>query len=135
MIEEIIQARNVSKFFKNVNAVNDLSFSVQKGDVYGFLGQNGAGKSTMIRMLLTLVKPSKGNIQFFRKDLSTHRIDILKRIGAVIEKPDVYKYLSAYQNLSLFAKLSGINPSRNILMDELHRVGLAGRENDKVKTY
>lgn len=135
MIEEIIQARNVSKFFKNVNAVNDLSFSVQKGDVYGFLGQNGAGKSTMIRMLLTLVKPSKGNIQFFRKDLSTNRIDILKRIGAVIEKPDVYKYLSAYQNLSLFAKLSGINPSRNILMDELHRVGLAGRENDKVKTY
>ena len=135
MVEEIIQARNVSKFFKNAKAVNDLSFSVQKGDVYGFLGQNGAGKSTMIRMLLTLIKPTKGSIKYFGKDLSTHRIDILKRVGAIIEKPDVYKYLSAYQNLSLFAKLSGINPSRKALMDELYRVGLQGREFDKVKTY
>ncbi len=135
MTEEIIQVRNVSKFFKNAKAVNDLSFSVQKGDVYGFLGQNGAGKSTMIRMLLTLIKPTKGSIRIFGNDLATHRIDILKRIGAIIEKPDVYKYLSAYQNLALFAKLSGIAPTRSILMDELKRVGLSGREHDKVKTF
>ncbi len=135
MTEEIIQVRNVSKFFKNVKAVDDLSFSVQKGDVYGFLGQNGAGKSTMIRMLLTLVKPTNGSIKIFGNELSAYRIDILKRVGAIIEKPDVYKYLSAYQNLALFAKLSGINPTRSLLMDELKRVGLTGREHDKVKTF
>lgn len=135
MTEEIIQVKNVSKFFKNTKAVNDLSFSVQKGDVYGFLGQNGAGKSTMIRMLLTLIKPTKGSIKIFGNELATHRIDILKRVGAIIEKPDVYKYLSAYQNLALFAKLSGINPTRSLLMDELKRVGLSGREHDKVKTF
>ncbi len=135
MTEEIIQVRNVSKSFKNAKAVNDLSFSVQKGDVYGFLGQNGAGKSTMIRMLLTLIKPTKGNIRIFGNDLTTHRIDILKRVGAIIEKPDVYKYLSAYQNLALFAKLSGVKPTGSILMDELKRVGLTGREHDKVKTF
>lgn len=135
MTEEIIQVRNVSKFFKNAKAVNDLSFSVQKGDVYGFLGQNGAGKSTMIRMLLTLIKPTKGSIKIFGNELASHRIDILKRVGAIIEKPDAYKYLSAYQNLALFAKLSGINPTRSLLMDELKRVGLTGREHDKVKTF
>ncbi|MEO7209693.1 MAG: ABC transporter ATP-binding protein [Chitinophagaceae bacterium] len=135
MTEEIIQVRNVSKSFNNAKAVNDLSFTVQKGDVYGFLGQNGAGKSTMIRMLLTLIKPTKGSIKIFGNELATHRIDILRRVGAIIEKPDVYKYLSAYQNLALFAKLSGINPTRSLLMDELKRVGLTGREHDKVKTF
>ncbi|MFZ1798652.1 MAG: ABC transporter ATP-binding protein [Chitinophagaceae bacterium] len=135
MTEEIIQVRNVSKYFKNASAVNDLSFSVQKGDIYGFLGQNGAGKSTMIRMLLTLIRPTSGSIRIFGNELAAHRIDILKRVGAIIEKPDVYKYLSAYQNLALFAKLSGIKPSRSLLMDELKRVGLTGREHDKVKTF
>lgn len=135
MTEEIIQVRNVSKYFKNARAVNDLSFSVQKGDIYGFLGQNGAGKSTMIRMLLTLIRPTSGSIRIFGNELAAHRIDILKRVGAIIEKPDVYKYLSAYQNLALFAKLSGIKPSRSLLMDELKRVGLTGREHDKVKTF
>ena len=135
MTEEIIQVRNVSKYFKNARAVNDLSFSVQKGDIYGFLGQNGAGKSTMIRMLLTLIRPTRGSIRIFGNELAAHRIDILKRVGAIIEKPDVYKYLSAYQNLALFAKLSGIKPSRSLLMDELKRVGLTGREHDKVKTF
>ena len=135
MTEEIIQVRNVSKSFKNAHAVNDLSFSVQKGDIYGFLGQNGAGKSTMIRMLLTLIRPTSGSIRIFGNELAAHRIDILKRVGAIIEKPDVYKYLSAYQNLALFAKLSGIKPSRSLLMNELKRVGLTGREHDKVKTF
>lgn len=135
MTEEIIQVRNVSKTFKNAKAVNDLSFSVQKGDIYGFLGQNGAGKSTMIRMLLTLIRPTRGSIRIFGNELAAHRIEILKRVGAIIEKPDVYKYLSAYQNLALFAKLSGIKPSSSLLMDELKRVGLTGREHDKVKTF
>jgi len=67
--------------------------------------------------------------------LAKHRREILSQIGAVIEKPDIYKYLSAYDNLQLFAKLSGINPSRRQLMDQLEMVGLAHRANDKVKTF
>lgn len=95
----IIEVKNLTKQFKEVTAVNDLSFSVNEGDVYGFLGQNGAGKSTTIRMLLTLIKATAGSISIFNKNLHTYREEILTGIGAIIEKPDLYNYLSAYQNL------------------------------------
>ena len=131
----IINVNNLSKHFKDITAVDGLSFAVETGDVYGFLGQNGAGKSTTIRMLLTLVKPTTGSIQIFGKDLFTHRKEILQQIGAVIEKPDLYKYLSAYDNLAIFAKLSGIKPDKATLMKQLDMVGLAGRAMSKVKTF
>jgi ABC-type multidrug transport system ATPase subunit len=131
----IIEVTNLSKQFKEIHAVNDLSFTVNKGDVYGFLGQNGAGKSTTIRMLLTLIAPTAGNIQIFGKELSANRSAILKQIGAVIEKPDLYKYLSAYENLSIFAKMSGIKVSRKLIMDQLLMVGLQDRATGKVKTF
>jgi ABC-type multidrug transport system ATPase subunit len=131
----IIQVSHLTKQFHNLTAVNDLSFSVEEGDVYGFLGQNGAGKSTTIRMLLTLIRPDKGEIELFGKKLSTHRNEILRHVGAVIEKPDVYKYLSALENLELFARLSGVKKGRNSLMQQLDMVGLAQRATDKVKTF
>ncbi len=131
----IIRVNNLSKQFNEIAAVTDLSFTVNEGDVYGFLGQNGAGKSTTIRMLLTLVRPSSGSIHVFGKDLFTHRAEILKQVGAVIEKPDLYKYLSAYDNLSLFAKMSGLQVSRTLLMDQLKQVGLEERAFSKVKTF
>jgi ABC-type multidrug transport system ATPase subunit len=131
----IIQVDHLSKQFNQTKAVTDLSFTVNEGDVYGFLGQNGAGKSTTIRMLLTLIQPSSGEIQLFGKKLSTHRSEILSQVGAVIEKPDLYKYLSAYNNLSIFAKMSGIKVTRKLLMDQLQMVGLAERANDKVRTF
>jgi ABC-type multidrug transport system ATPase subunit len=134
-MQAIVRVTDLSKQFKNLIAVNHLSFSVNEGDVYGFLGQNGAGKSTSIRMMLTLIEPSNGNIEIFGMDLAKHRREILRNIGAVIEKPDVYKYLSAYDNLQLFARLSGINPTRKLLMDQLEMVGLAQRAEDKVKTF
>src|SRR6185295_15118884 len=111
----ILSVKHLSKKFKEITAVDDLSFSVNEGDVYGFLGQNGAGKSTTIRMLLSLVAPTGGEINIFGKKLSEHRSEILQRVGAVIEKPDLYKYLSAYDNLSIFAKMSGIKVSRKLL--------------------
>src|ERR1700749_5159178 len=95
----IIQVNGLTKFFGETKAVQDLSFSVNEGDVYGFLGQNGAGKSTTIRMLLTLIEQTSGTVEIFGKELSQHRNEILREVGAVIEKPDVYKYLSAYENL------------------------------------
>lgn len=131
----IIKVNNLSKQFKEINAVDDLSFTVEQGDVYGFLGQNGAGKSTTIRMLLTLIKPSAGEISIFNKNLSTHRSDILKQVGAVIEKPDLYKYLSAYDNLAIFAKMSGIKADKKLLMEQLKMVGLDERAGSKVKTF
>jgi ABC-type multidrug transport system ATPase subunit len=134
-MQNIVKVSGLTKQFKGLTAVKDLSFTVQNGDVYGFLGQNGAGKSTTIRMLLTLIKPTNGSIEIFGSELNTNRRDILQQIGAVIEKPDVYKFLSAYENLKLFAKLSGVKPTRAVLMNQLELVGLADRANDTVKTF
>jgi ABC-type multidrug transport system ATPase subunit len=131
----VINVDNLSKKFKDITAVDQLSFSVNEGDVYGFLGQNGAGKSTTIRMLLSLVKPTEGTIEIFGKNLLTHRSEMLKHTGAVIEKPDLYKYLSAFQNLQLFAKISGVSVTSNKIMQQLEMVGLAERANSKVKTF
>lgn len=131
----IIEVNHLSKKFKDNYAVNDLSFTVNQGDIYGFLGQNGAGKSTTIRMLLTLIKPTEGDINLFGKKLSTHRSEILRQVGAVIEKPDLYKYLSAYDNLSIFAKMSGIKVTKQLLMQQLQMVGLHDRAKDNVRTF
>ncbi len=132
----IIKVTNLSKHFKEMAAVNQLSFTVEQGDVYGFLGQNGAGKSTTIRMLLTLIKPTNGKIEMFGMDLNTHRKEILKQVGAVIEKPDVYRYLTALENLQLFSKISGGRKlTTSQLIDQLEIVGLKDRAKSKVKTF
>lgn len=134
-MQPVIEVKQLSKQYKNIKAVDALSFTVNKGDVYGFLGQNGAGKSTTIRMLLTLIQPTEGEINLFGLKLNTHRNEILRNIGAVIEKPDVYKYLSAYNNLKLFARMSGIHTSDKQLMQQLNMVGLKDRAHDKVNTF
>lgn len=131
----LVTVSHLSKKFKTHHAVDDLSFSVNEGDVYGFLGQNGAGKSITIRMLLTLITPTAGHIELFGLDLRKERNKILRQVGAVIERPDLYKYLSAFENLSLFARLSGSKISKKELNAQLEMVGLRGRENDKVKTF
>ena len=134
-MQPIVTVTGLTKQFKNLTAVEDLSFSVNEGDVYGFLGQNGAGKSTTIRMLLTLIAPTKGRVEIFGKELTANRNEILSQVGAVIEKPDVYKYLSAYENLKLFARLSGIKITEERLMEQLEKVGLVSRAKDTVKTF
>lgn len=134
-MEPVIEVSHLSKQFKDVKAVDDLSFTVNKGDIYGFLGQNGAGKSTSIRMMLTLIKPTTGDIKIFGKSLHQNRSSILNRVGAVIEKPDMYKYLSAIDNLSIFAKMSGIRITKSFLLEQLAFVGLDERANSKVHTF
>lgn len=134
-MESIIKVTHLTKIFKEVTAVNDLSFTVKLGDVYGFLGQNGAGKSTTIRMLLTLITPSEGHIEIFGYDLRKHRKEILRNTGAVIERPDLYKYLTAYETLQLFAKMSEVKIGKQQLMEQLELVGLAQRAHSKVRTY
>ena len=131
----IIEVSNLSKHYKDIRAVDGLSFSVPRGQVYGFLGQNGAGKSTTIRMLLTLIRPTAGQIRIFGQPLEAHRSEILRRTGAIIEKPDLYTYLTALQNLQIFARLSGLNPTKDQLMQQLETVGIAGRALSKVRTF
>ena len=134
-MESIIEVKNLTKKFKEITAVNDLSFTVNEGDVYGFLGQNGAGKSTTMRMLLTLIKPTSGTIHMFGKNIATDREAILAKTGAIIEKPDLYSYLTAYENVSFFARLSGKNASRERIMQFLTITGLSERADSKVKTF
>jgi ABC-type multidrug transport system ATPase subunit len=131
----IIEAKGLTKYFGEIKAVDDLSFTVPAGEVYGFLGQNGAGKSTTIRMLLTLITPTSGTIEMFGMNLHDHRKEILRQVGAIIEKPDLYKYLTALENLRLFAVMSGIKIPEKKLMDQLERVGLSDRAHSKIKTY
>ena len=131
----MLDVKNLSKNFNGLKAVNNLSFTVNQGDIYGFLGQNGAGKSTTIRMLLTLIKPDAGEINIFGKNIQHHRHELLQQTGAIIERPDLYKYLSAYDNLYIFAKMSGVKVSSKLIMDQLEMVGLAERSKSKVKTF
>jgi ABC-type multidrug transport system ATPase subunit len=131
----IIDVKGLTKVFKEVTAVDDLSFSVPKGEVYGFLGQNGAGKSTTIRMLLTLIQPTSGGVSILGKDLLHHRKEVLRQTGAIIEKPDLYKYLTALENISIMAKLSGMKLTKKELLRQLERVGLGERATSKVKTF
>jgi len=134
-MSEIIRVRNLVKTYGTINAVNDLSFTVSKGEVYGFLGQNGAGKSTTIRILLSLIRPTSGEVELFGMDIRTHRNEILKNTGAIIERPDLYKYLSAYENVSIFSRLSGIRNTRKQILEQLELVGLVERADSKVKTF
>jgi len=134
-MSSIIDVKGLTKVFKGLTAVDNLSFTVPRGEVYGFLGQNGAGKSTTIRMLLTLIRPTSGVISILDHTLPHHRNEILKQTGAIIEKPDLYKYLTALENLSIMARLSGIHPTKKELMLQLERVGLAERGQSKVKTF
>jgi ABC-type multidrug transport system ATPase subunit len=134
-MHKIVEVKDLSKQFSGITVVDRLSFSVYKGDVFGFLGQNGAGKSTTIRMLLSLIRPTGGQIKIFNKDLNDSRNEILSKVGAVIEKPDLYKYLNGLDNLSLFARLSGKSFTRKELSLKLGQVGLEDRGGDKVRTY
>ncbi len=133
--DKIIEINSLSKNFKDLRAVNSLNLNVFEGDVFGFLGPNGAGKSTTIRMLLSLIKPSEGSIKLFGKTLEKNRIEIIKKVGAIVEKPDFYGYLSAYKNLEILGRISGKEISKNRIMEVLELVGLSKRFKSKVKTF
>lgn len=134
-MEKIIEVRNLKKDFGNLHAVNGVSFDVFSGNIFGFLGPNGAGKSTTIRMILSLISPTSGTIKIFGRNLSTDREGILKKVGAIVEKPDLYGYLSVYENIRILSRLSGYNASRRRIMEVLETVGLEDRAYDKVKTF
>ena len=133
--EKIIEVKSLTKSYKNLLAVDSLELNVYKGDIFGFLGPNGAGKSTTIRMLLTLIRPEAGTINLFGKSLKNERKSILSNIGALVEKPDFYNYLSAYKNLEILSRLSGKDIKKKRILEILEIVGLKSRKDSKVKTY
>lgn len=134
-MEHAIAVQNISKSFGDFKAVDNLSFTVPQGEIFGFLGPNGSGKSTSLRMILSLIKPSSGEIKLFGKSLKNNRAEVMQQIGCIIEKPDFYKYLTAHDNLKLFARANQVNYSAQDYKDLYELVGLSGREGDKVKTY
>jgi len=135
MSEVVVSVKNLKKSFKDFKALKDVSFSVYKNDVFGFLGPNGAGKSTSLRCMLSLIDSDDGQIEIFGKSLRKNRFDVLSNIGSIIEKPDFYKYLSAFKNLEIMARISGRQVSKSEIEDIIHFVGLKGREYSKFKTY
>ncbi len=130
----ILQTFNLSKRFGNRWAVRDLNLSVQKGQIFGFLGPNGAGKSTTIRMLLNLIRPSNGTFELLSKSLKRNRQKIYAKIGALVEKPDFYLYITAEKNLKILGELSG-GVSRKRIYEVLEIVKLENRAKEMVRNY
>lgn len=131
----VIKVENISKNFGTLKAVDNLSFEVEAGQVFGFLGQNGSGKSTAIRMLLSLIHPSSGSIELFGKSIQKNRASILEQVGAIIERPDLYPYLTATEHLQLFAKVRKQKVAAINITKTLEQVGLSHRSQDKVQTF
>ena len=134
MSELILQTEALTKRYGRRGAVNSLSLSVERGDIFGFLGQNGAGKSTVIRMALGLVRPTRGRVILFGHDMQKHSLKALARVGAVVEAPAFYENFSGWENLRILAALSGgANPKK--IEQALVLVDLLDRAYDPVRTY
>ena len=133
MEQFVIETRGLTKEFNKFAAVRDLNLRVPKGALYGFLGPNGAGKSTTIRMLLGLIKPSRGTIHLFNQDLTKHRLEILRKVGSIVEATSYYEHLTAYENLEISRKILQL-PKKEI-DKALDIVKLSKWKNQKVKDF
>lgn len=130
----IIEVENLSKSFGKRKVINNINLTVEEGDIYGFLGQNGSGKTTTIRMLLNLIHPDSGTIRLNKYDLKKEFHKAIEKVGAIVEVPKFHSYLSGRKNLELMANLIPDIPEGKV--DEvLEMVGMLNRANDKVKTY
>ncbi|NOQ92996.1 MAG: ATP-binding cassette domain-containing protein [Flavobacteriaceae bacterium] len=130
-METILSLKNLDKKFGSIHAVNNLSFDIQKGNVYGILGPNGSGKSTTLGIILNVVNRTSGDFSWFDGKTTTH--DALKKVGAIIERPNFYPYMSAIENLKLVCKIKGISYDK--IDDKLKEVNLFDRRDSKFKTY
>ena len=130
-MEPILTVNELTKKFGYLTAVDRLSFSIEKGNVYGMLGPNGSGKSTTLGMILNVVNPTAGNFSWFGGTQSTHQA--LKRVGAIIERPNFYPFMTAAQNLRLVCRIKEVPKSK--IDEKLKLVDLLDRKHDKFKTY
>lgn len=130
-MDTILTINHLTKKFGYLTAVSDLSFTINKGNVYGILGPNGSGKSTTLGIVLNVVNKTSGDFHWFDGNTTTH--DALKKVGAIIERPNFYPYMSAYQNLKLVCKIKEVDFSK--INEKLELVGLLDRKDSKFSTY
>ncbi len=130
-METILSLKNLNKKFGRIHAVNNLSFDIQKGNVYGILGPNGSGKSTTLGIILNVVNKTSGEFSWFDGQKTTH--EALKKVGAIIERPNFYPYMTASQNLKLICKIKDVNFHK--IDEKLKVVNLYERKDDKFKTF
>ncbi|WP_046759307.1 ABC transporter ATP-binding protein [Kordia jejudonensis] len=130
-METILTLQNLSKKFGLIKAVQNLSFTIEKGNVYGILGPNGSGKSTTLGMVLNVVNKTSGNFHWFDGKVAVH--NALKKVGAIIERPNFYPYMSAYDNLKLVCKIKNVPTDR--IDEKLELVGLLERKYSSFKTF
>lgn len=130
----ILQIRNVSKTIQNRKVIDELSLEVFPGEVFGLLGPNGAGKTSAIRLIVGLSTLQQGDIEIHGHSIKTDFIKAISHVGAIIEQPDLYSYLTGYQNLLHFARMHN-NISRDRIMEIAEIVGLSNRIHDVVNSY
>ncbi|WP_413405021.1 ABC transporter ATP-binding protein [Paenibacillus amylolyticus] len=132
--EPVVRIQGVSKIISSRSLVSDLTLDISPGQVFGFLGPNGAGKTTTIRMMVGLMSISKGDILISGHSVKNEFEKAVAQVGAIVENPEMYKFLTGYQNLVHFARMSpGVTKER--IAETIERVGLTARIHDKVKTY
>ena len=130
----ILSVRDVKKVIGKKTIVENISFDVKQGEVFGFLGPNGAGKTTTIRMLVGLIKETEGTISIGGYSIKENFREAMRQIGSIVENPELYTYLTGWENLKQFARmLGGISDER--IIEIAHMVHLDERIHDKVKTY
>lgn len=133
-MEPIVVIKDVTKVIKGRTIIDNVSFEVNKGEVFGFLGPNGAGKTTTIRMIVGLIDITSGDIMIDGNSIKTKFEDAVRNVGAIVENPEMYKFLSGYQNLIHYARMvKGITKDK--IDETVKLVGLTDRIHDKVKTY
>mgnify|MGYP001552861042 FL=1 len=130
-MQTILTVTNLTKKFGHLTAVKNLSFTIEKGNVYGILGPNGSGKSTTLGIVLNVVNATSGSFSWFDGASSTH--EALKKVGAIIERPNFYPYMTAIENLKLVCKIKEVPNSR--IEEKLTMVGLWERKDSKFKTF
>ncbi|MGG2028679.1 ABC transporter ATP-binding protein [Gottfriedia sp. S16(2024)] len=134
MKKAIVQIKNLSKEIKGKKIVSDLSFDIFEGEVFGFLGPNGAGKTTTIRMMVGLMNISEGDVVINGHSIKSNFEEAIKNVGAIVENPELYKFLSGYDNLLQYARMDK-NVSKEKIDEVVELVGLTGAIRQKVKTY
>ncbi len=129
----VLRTHGLRKQYGRVTAVQDVSIIVQQGDVFGFLGPNGSGKTTTVAMILSLIEPTSGTVELFGQMTREGRYNALHRVGSIIESPAFYPFLSGHDNLRVVARLRGVPMAR--VADVLDQVFLADRADRKYSAY
>ncbi|EAE7098776.1 ABC transporter ATP-binding protein [Listeria monocytogenes] len=135
MTETVLKLEHVTKKIGQKNIVHDISFDIHKGEVFGLLGPNGAGKTTIIRSIVGLIRRSEGTVFINGKNVDTEYKAAISEVGAIIENPEFYMYMSGWANLKQFARMSQKNITDEHIREIVELVKLTGAINQKVKTY